>query len=290
MRHVHTPRCIGKTLLSISMIIAIMALLCVSEARAASIVPRPDHVVIVIEENHPYNSIIGSPSAPYINKLAQSGALFTNASAVAHPSEPNYLALFSGSTQGVSDDSCPHTFSGPDLGGNLLKANLSFGGYSESLPHTGFIGCISPAIAPVYARKHNPWVNFTDVPASANLPLSSFPASYDTLPTVSMVVPNLQNDMHDGTIQQGDSWLQAHINGYVNWANTHNSLLIVTWDEDNGTAANHIPTIMVGPMVKSGSYATAITHYSVLRTLEDMYGLPYANNSASASPISGCWN
>jgi phosphatidylinositol-3-phosphatase len=289
VKPVYAPWHRGKILLSASMIIAIVALFSSLEARAASIVPRPDHVVIVIEENHAYDSIIGSPSAPYINQLARSGALFTNASAVAHPSEPNYLALFSGSTQGISDDSCPHTFAGPDLGGNLLKAHLSFGGYSESLPHTGFIGCISPAILPVYARKHNPWVNFTDVPASANLSLSSFPTNYDTLPTVSMVVPNLQNDMHDGTIQQGDTWLQNHIDGYVNWANSHNSLLIVTWDEDNGTTANHIPTIMVGPMVKSGSYATAITHYSVLRTLEDMYGLPYANNSANASPVSDSW-
>jgi phosphatidylinositol-3-phosphatase len=271
------------------MIIMVIALLFVSEAQAASTLPRPDHVVIVVEENHPYNSIIGSPNAPYINSLAQSGALFSNSSAVAHPSEPNYLALFSGSTQGIADDSCPHTFAGPDLGGNLFTAHLSFGGYSESLPHTSFTGCTSPALAPVYARKHNPWVNFSDVPASANLSLTSFPSNYDALPTISMVVPNLQNDMHDGSIQQGDSWLQTHINGYVSWAKTHNSLLIVTWDEDDGTTPNHIPTIMVGPMVKSASYTTAITHYSVLRTLEDMYGLPHANNSTNTSPITNCW-
>lgn len=251
--------------------------------------PRPDHVVVVIEENHSFSSIIGSSSAPYINALATSGATFTNSFAISHPSEPNYLALFSGSTQGITDDSCPNTFSGPDLGGNLIRAHLSFGGYSESLPSVGYIGCQFPGSGALYARKHNPWVNFTDVPPSDNLPLTSFPTRYDALPTISMVVPNLQNDMHDGSIQQGDAWLQQNISGYVQWAKTHNSLLIVIWDEDDGGAANQIPTIIVGPMVKIGQYTQTITHYNILRTLEDMYRLPYANDSATVSPISNCW-
>lgn len=289
MQHFRSPQRAIDVLLPVLMIIALATLTLASGAKAATTVPRPDHVVIVVEENHSYNSIIGSSNAAYINALAQSGALFTNAAAVAHPSEPNYLALFSGSTQGISDDSCPHTFAGPDLGGNLIKANLSFGGYSESMPRAGFTGCTSPALLPVYARKHNPWVNFTDVPSVANLPLTSFPTDYATLHTVSIVVPNLQNDMHDGSIQKGDAWLQSNIDGYVKWAKTHNSLLILTWDEDDGSTANHVATIMVGPMVKSGSYATPITHYSVLRTVEDMYGLPPANNSTSAAPITDCW-
>jgi hypothetical protein len=246
-------------------------------------------VVIVIEENHASSSIIGSTSAPYINALAKSGAMFANSFAITHPSEPNYLALFSGSTQGVTDDSCPHTFSGPDLGGNLIKAGLGFAGYSESLGNVGYTGCQYPPSAPVYARKHNPWVNFSDVPASANQPLTSFPTNYSTLPTISFVVPNLVNDMHDGSIQQGDSWLQQHIDGYVQWAKTHNSLLLVTWDEDDGTTVNKIPTFAVGPMVKAGTYSETITHYNVLRTLEDMYKLPRISNSANVQPVLDCW-
>ena len=97
------------------------------------------------------------------------------------------------------------------------------------------------------------------------------------------------DDMHDGTIQQGDTWLQHNINPYVQWAKTNNSLLIVTWDEDDSSQSNQIPTIFVGPMVKSGRYAEKINHYNVLRTLEDMYGLPAANNSASATSIADCW-
>jgi phosphatidylinositol-3-phosphatase len=259
--------------------------LAVSHAQAAAALPRPAHVVIVIEENHSYSDIIGSSSAPYINSLAKAGASFTQSFAVTHPSEPNYLALFSGSTQGISSDSCPHTFSGPDLGGELIGAGYNFTGYSETMPRAGYTGCTSGN----YARKHNPWVNFTDVPSSANLPFTSFPTNYSTLPTLSIVIPNLQNDMHDGTVQQGDSWLQQHINAYRTWAQNNNSLLIVTWDEDDSSQNNQIPTIFVGPMVKTGQYSETINHYNVLRTLEDMYGLPYAHNSANVSPISDSW-
>lgn len=254
---------------------------------AQTTLPVPSHVVLVIEENHSFNEIIGSSSAPYINSLANAGALFTKSFAVTHPSEPNYLALFSGSTQGITNDSCPHTFSPPDLGGELLQAGLSFKGYSEGLPSVGSTVCTSGE----YARKHNPWVDFTDIPSSDNLPFTSFPApaNFSTLPTISIVVPNLQDDMHDGTIQQGDTWLKQHIDPYVQWAKTNNSLLMVTWDEDDSSQSNQIPTIFVGPMVKTGHYSETISHYNVLRTLEDMYGLPAAHNSATASAIADCW-
>lgn len=257
-----------------------------SNAHAQATLPVPNHVVIVMEENHSFDEIIGSSSAPYINSLANAGAVFTNSFAVTHPSEPNYQALFSGSTQGLTDDSCPHTFGPPDLGGELIQAGFSFGGYAESLPSVGSTVCTSGE----YARKHAPWVNFTDIPSSASMPFTSFPTTnFSTLPTVSFVIPNLLDDMHDGTIQQGDSWLQQNIDPYVQWAKANNSLLIITWDEDDGSQTNQIPTLFVGPMVKPGRYAEQINHYSVLRTVEDMYGLPAANNSANASAIADCW-
>src|SRR5579859_3209228 len=249
-------------------------------------VPAPAHVVIVIEENHAYNEVIGSSSAPYINSLAQNGALFSQSFAVTHPSQPNYLALFSGSTQGVTDDNGPISFPGPDLGSTLAAAGKTFAGYSEDLPSVGSLVLTSGA----YARKHNPWADFTDVPSSENQPFSSFPTSYDSLPTVSFVVPNLNNDMHDGTIQQGDSWLQSNLGAYATWAKTHNSLLIVTWDEDDSSQSNQIPTIFYGANVAAGQCSTAINHYSVLRTIEDMYGLPYAGAAANAGPITNVWS
>jgi acid phosphatase len=248
-------------------------------------VPQPDHVVVVVEENHSFADIIGRPDAPYLNSLAGQGALFTQSFAVAHPSEPNYLALFSGSTQGITDDSCPHTFTTPNLGAQLISAGHSFAGYSEGLPAPGATVCS----AGEYARKHNPWVNFPSVPASANLPFSAFPTDYASLPTVSFVIPNLANDMHDGSISQGDSWLRTHLDGYVQWAMTHRSLLVVTWDEDDLSQANQVPTIIVGAQVKPGRYAERITHYSVLRTLETAYGLPPVGAAASATAITDCW-
>jgi phosphatidylinositol-3-phosphatase len=259
-------------------------------ARAASTagaVPRPDHVVVVVEENHSFASIIGNTAqAPYLNGLAAQGASFTRSFAITHPSEPNYLALFSGSTQGVTNDSCPHTFTTANLGRELIAAGLTFAGYSESMPSAGFTGCTSGT----YARKHNPWVNFANVPGADNLTFASFPkTNFAALPSLSFVVPNLRDDMHDGTVAQGDRWLRTNLDAYAQWAKTHNSLLVVTWDEDDSSAANRIPTIFVGQRVKPGRYAEHVNHYNVLRTLEDAYGLPHAGASATATPVTDVW-
>src|SRR5689334_14231092 len=153
-------------------------------------VPRPDHVLIAIEENHAYSEIISNSAAPYINGLAQQGALFTSSHAIEHPSQPNYLDLFSGINQGVTDDSCPHTFSTANLGSELAGAGLTFDGYSEDLPSVGFTGCTNNQ----YARKHDPWINFTNVLTTEHLPFSSFPTDFNTLPTISFVIPNQLDD------------------------------------------------------------------------------------------------
>lgn len=248
-------------------------------------VPRPDHVVVVVMENHSSTNIIGNPAAPYINSLATSGASMTQSYAITHPSQPNYIALFSGSTNGVTGDSCPYTFSTPNLGAELIAAGLRFGGYSESMPSIGYTGCAVNN----YARKHNPWVNFTNVPAASNLPLTSFPTDFSSLPTVSFVIPNLLNDMHDGTVAQADTWLQGQVDGYVTWAKQHNSILLLTWDEDDNRAGNQIPTLFVGAGITTGQYSEHIDHYTVLRTLQDAYGLAPIGASATADPILDIW-
>jgi hypothetical protein len=256
-----------------------------AEPAAAASVPRPDHVVVVVMENHSYGEIIGGSSAPYIKSLATSGASFTQSFAVTHPSEPNYLALFSGSTQGITDDSCPHTFSTANLGSGLIAAGDTFTGYSESMPSDGYTGCTSGE----YARKHNPWVNFTNIPASSNLRFSRFPTTFSSLPSVSFVVPNLCNDMHDCSIGTGDTWLKNNIDGYVQWAKTHNSLLVLTFDEDDHSQNNQIPTVFVGQHVRQGSYAEHINHYNVLRTIEDAYGPACTAAACTATPITDVW-
>jgi phosphatidylinositol-3-phosphatase len=244
-----------------------------------------DHIVVVVEENHSYKQIIESPDAPYMHALIQRGALFTNAHGITHPSQGNYIALFSGSTQGIKDDSCQKPFNADNLASELLKAKLTFTGYSEDLPKVGYIGCSSKG----YARKHNPWVQFSNVPEELNRPLTDFPKDFSKLPTVSFVIPNHQNDMHDGTIKEADDWLKKNIDAYASWAEKNNSLLIVTWDEDDFAKANHIPLIFVGPMVKPGKYEENVNHYHVLRTIEDLYHLPALGESKKVKPITLIW-
>jgi acid phosphatase len=248
-------------------------------------VPAPAHTVVVVMENHSYAGIIGNPAAPFINALARRGALFTRSYAVTHPSQPNYLALFSGSTQGVTGDGCPQEFTAPNLAADLIKAGRSFAGYAEDLPGTGSPVCV----AGDYARKHVPWTDFANVPASVSLPFTSFPADFARLPAVSFVIPGLCHDMHDCSVAAGDAWLRDRIGGYADWAMTHHSLLVLTWDEDDDSTGNHIVTIFAGQPVRPGRYAEPVTHYAVLATIEAAYSLPRDGQAAAARPVTGIW-
>jgi phosphatidylinositol-3-phosphatase len=254
----------------------------------ASTLPVPSHIVVVMEENHSYSDIIGNTSqAPYMNQLANDGALMTSSYAVTHPSEPNYMALFAGSTFGLTADTCPVSEgTTANLGSELLAAGYTFKGYSEGLPKTGSTTCTSGN----YARKHSPWINFSNVPTADSLPFSSFPTNYASLPTLSFVIPNLNDDMHNGTIAEADTWLKTNMSAYATWAQANNSLLIVTWDEDDYTENNQIPTIIVGAHVTTGKYSETINHYNLLATLEKMYGLTPVGSSAGASVISDIWS
>ncbi|OBK53400.1 alkaline phosphatase family protein [Mycobacterium sp. 1081908.1] len=256
-------------------------------ALAAAALPQPAHVVIVVEENRSATNIIGNRSAPFINALAAGGANMVQSFAETHPSEPNYLALFAGSTLGVTKDSCPVDGGAtPNLASELLAAGYTFVGYAEGLPAPGSTVCS----AGKYARKHVPWANFTNVPPANSLPFSAFPmGNYANLPTVSFVIPNNDDNMHDGSIAQGDAWLSRELSGYANWAVANNSLLILTWDEDDGGPRNQIPTVIYGGHVRAGNYNEQINHYSVLSTLEQMYGLPKIGYAAGAAPIATIW-
>ena len=150
----------------------------------------------------------------------------------------------------------------------------------------GYRGCTG---GDRYARKPNPWVDFTALGASVNQPFSAFPTDYSSLPTVSFVVPNLCDDMHDCGTAAGDRWAASHLDRYLRWADTHNSLLIVTFDENDGSAANQILTVFAGPMVRPGRYGEEVTHYRVLRTVEWLYGLTPIGEAAGTSPIDDVW-
>jgi hypothetical protein len=288
--------------------------------------PVYDHVVIVVEENKDYEEIIGNSGAPYINNvLKKEGANFTQMYGEEHFSQGNYFWMFSGDNQTIgfidqvpSEENNPnYPFRKANLGEQLIKKGLSFKGYAESLPDIGFKG--EKDSVGLYARKHVPWISFANVPngttvaESSNLSFADFPSDstqYHTLPTIAFVIPNLDNDMHNGPITKsipaGDLWLQKNIDSYYQWAKDHNSLLILTFDENNDKRGyqgltnplvdlqscvgkgrdqeycvdlkNRIVTIFAGAHIKPGDYpeGNGITHVNILRTLEAMYGLSKA--------------
>ncbi len=247
----------------------------------------PDHVLVVIFENKSFQQVDGSAQAPYFAALAARSAVLTDFHAETHPSQPNYIALFSGSTQGVTSDHCPTRFAGKEnLGRQLLDAGYTFAGYSEALPQQGFTGCGSGR----YAAKHNPWVDFDNVPASANLPATALPVDYAKLPTVSFYIPDLCDDMHDCPLAKGDAWAKQALDPYARWAVQHNSLLIVTFDEDDNGPTNHIYALLCGSRTTPGRYNQPLNHYSLLATIEHWYGLPALGNAATAPLVDNAWS
>ncbi len=281
---------------------------------------RYDHVVVVVEENRTFGQIIGdTTNAPYITSLANGGVSIGRIFAHEHPSQPNYLQLFSGSNQGVLDDSLPPNFSttataaypfnAPNLGRELIDAGFTFAGYSEELetadalvppkdradydPHSPTV-----PVGITYRRKHNPWANWVakvapippnQLAGTTNRAFTQFPSDFTLLPTVSFVVPNQNHDMHDGSRKEGDDWLRDNLDAYAQWAKTHNSLLIVTWDEDDYGATNQIPTVLYGASLRNGTVTGGIwTLHNLLRTLEDMYGsATHAGAAAQVRSIVG---
>lgn len=246
------------------------------------------YVQLVIFENESYGEIVGSPYAPYITSLAKNWANMTNSHAITHPSQPNYLALFSGSTQNVTGDNCPVTFKAANLGSELLKAHISFTGYAESMPKNGFEGCqADPDTLPsgfLYMRKHVPWTDFKTVPHKHNVvypgPLSSPPSRF------VWITPNMCDDMHDCSIQTGDTWASNNLPNLITWDEDNDGVLILTFDENDGSPGNQITTILAGN-VNPGQYDQNIDHYNVLRTIEDIFGVQALGHAASAGPITG---
>jgi phosphatidylinositol-3-phosphatase len=297
-----------KTLLtSIFILILFLGLFYKPEtSKKINLVHKYDHVVIVIEENKNYDQVIGNEAAPYINSIKKEGANLTQMYAEEHASEGNYFWFFSGNNQNVGfDDVIPdsknnknYPFKSDNLAEELIKHGYSFKGFSEDLPKIGDAINYSG----YYARKHVPWISFGNIPNgfsvgnSINLQFKQFPADFSKLPTVSFVIPNLIDDMHDPkspdiSVKNGDGWLKKNLDSYYQWAKTHNSLLIITFDEnddksqyrgltnpasENRDIRNRIPTIIAGADILPGNYAEGkgVTHINILRTIESMYGLP----------------
>lgn len=256
--------------------------------------PTPDHIVVVILENHSRAEIENSGEAPYLMQLAKGNysAYYTDYHSAGHPSQPNYLDMFSGDDQGVHDDARPPGyFQTSNLAAELLAAGRTFTSYSEDLPYAGFDGDSSAG----YVRKHNPLANWVgaesnQVDAMLNQPFTSFPEDFTTLPNVCFVIPDLGHDMHDGSIADGDAWVQKHLSNYVQWAKTHNSIFAVTFDEESYLVEGApLFTCLCGQYVEAGNFTERCSHFDLLRTIEDIYKLNYTGFASVSAGLEGSW-
>jgi hypothetical protein len=261
---------------------ALLAALSVAACGSTDAVPSFTHtvkrsrdarVVLLVLENKERGQVLGSADAPYLTALARRYASATRSFAITHPSLPNYLALVSGSTHGITSDCTDCRVGGATLGTQLDAAGLDWKAYEEGLPHPCFTG----ASAGRYARKHDPFAYFGP-PARRDCHHRVSFAALDAdlaagrLPPFSLVVPDLCHDMHDCSVATGDRFLKALVPELLR-ALGPRGYLVLTFDE--GTTGQPIATIVAGPGARRGARQTArVDHYGVLATIEDTFGLP----------------
>ena len=248
------------------------------------------HVAILVMENEEFASVIGRRQAPYITALAHRYGLATRMYATSHPSLPNYLALTSGSTQGITDDCTDCSVGGAGLAGQLEAAGVTWRAYMEDLPHA----CWRGGDAGAYAKRHDPFTYYRPVMASPAacariVPLAELHADIaaGALPRLVWITPNLCHDMHDCSTRTGDRFLAGLVPGLLRALGPH-GILFLTWDEgtsDDGCCklarGGHIALVVAGGAARAGArLATPVDQYSVLQAIEDLLGLPRLGGAA----------
>jgi phosphatidylinositol-3-phosphatase len=247
------------------------------------------HVVWIVMENKVYSQIIGAQAAPYINALANRCGLATNFSAETNPSLPNYIAMTSGATQGITDDGGPGQH---PLSVASIFSQLGSGGW-RSLAQSMPSNC-DHADAGSYSVHHNPAVYYTNISSQCttnDVPLGATP---DISARFTLVTPNTCNDMHDCSVATGDQWLSNFIPKILTSSayTSGTTAVFLTWDEGSKSLGNHIATLVVAPSVVPGTKSgTPFSHYSMLRTTEELLGVtPYLGNAARASSMKNAFH
>jgi hypothetical protein len=285
------------TLMSVAAVLAVLAAAWSAQPtsgdRADRLAAPPDQLIVVIEENHSFEQIIGSPAAPFLNRLATNGTLLTQYYAITHPSLPNYVALLSGRTP-IENDCQGCTFAGPTLVDQLEARHVSWAAYFQGLPRA----CSTAARAGAYTEAVDPFMHAVDVrdhPSRCDrvLPFGRFHSDLAAgrLPTVVFVMPDLRHEMHSGPVRVADAWLRRLVDGLQAspvWR--QDTRLVVTFDEstrsdvrsccDGLGRGGRIPTIVAGPRIPQGRNGTPYTHYSLLRSVEAAFGLPFLGHAA----------
>jgi len=272
----------------------LLATLAVVSSTGAEAAPRPvpsfGHAVVVVLENKSRDEVLGNHHARAFNAFAADGAVLSGYRGVTHPSLPNYLALASGSTHGISDDCTRCTVSGRSLADTLAARGRTWKTYAEGLPRPGWTGASKGR----YAKKHVPFLYFRRVLARPAwerrvVPLSQLSRDLAArrLPSFALVVPDLCHDMHDCSVATGDAWLKGFLPRLLKVART---AVFVVFDESDSHHNPAIPAIALGPLVRPGSrFGAAMSHYGLLRTIEDGLGLPRLGESAHVRPVTGIW-
>jgi phosphatidylinositol-3-phosphatase len=240
-------------------------------------------------ENHGYNNVIGSSSAPYINSLASTYGLATNYFATDHPSLPNYLEATTGGSQGVSNDNDPpaNVTGAPSIFSQLPN------GQSRSLMEGMPANCYT-SDSGNYVVRHNPEAYLSSVSGGCKSFDVPFGSSPDLSAEFTFISPNLIDDMHNGTVADGDNFLKQYVPQLMATPQYQagNTAIFIVWDEDGSEDGldqenNHVPCIVISPNTHSVRDGTSYTHYSLLRTAEQLLGLPLLGNAASANSMLG---
>ena len=261
-------------------------------------VPAYDHIVEILMENTAYSQIIGSSSAPYVNSLARNGAIAGNYVAIGHPSLPNYMALSSGQSYSWAPSDCDPSAScqtsAVNVADRIEGSGKTWREYAESMGSPCRL-----ASSGTYFARHNPFVYYTDITGNATRcnshvvdysNLSTDLAATSSTPNYAFITPNSCNDMHDCPVATGDTWLSQAVPAILGspaFTQQH-SLLVIVWDEDDGSQGNKVAFVATGYGVKTGFTSNVgYNHYSLLKTVEASWGLStMTTNDAAASAMS----
>ncbi len=277
-------------------LVVLAAALTAAALPGAQASPRPipsfDHVIVIVLENKARSSILGSRDAPNFNALASRNAVLAGYRGVTHPSLPNYLVLVSGSTQGITGGCTSCTVAGRSLADTLEANGRSWKAYAEGLPRAGWTGAASGR----YVKRHVPFLYFRRVlsrPARVRnvVPLSGLSRDLAArrLPDFALVVPNMCHDMHDCRVSTGDAWLARFLQPLLRSRQLADSAIFVVFDESD-SADPGVAALALGPLVRPGSaFRPTMSHYGLLRTIEDAWGLPRLGRSARVGPVTGIW-
>ncbi|HEY3071493.1 MAG TPA: alkaline phosphatase family protein [Candidatus Limnocylindrales bacterium] len=256
--------------------------------------PPVRHVYVLIMENKEYGRVVRAQDAPFLNELIDHYALATNYHAITHPSEPNYIALVAGSTLGVGDDGV-HDLSAPNLFDQVEAAGRGWAVFAENVP----LGCFrgddeenGPDGPGKYARKHEPAISFTSISRNPQrcARITDFSHFDPEAADFELIVPNLCHDTHDCPVSTGEDFLKGFVPRITGSPEFANSVLFITWDEGstNEGGGGHVALVAVSPLAMPGGRANdAANHYSLLRTVEDGWGLPCLAQSCDAKDLAG---